>query len=170
MAASSKQGRIRRLIEQTDALPDKEMRAWKERARFAVAAVYGDESAQVKRFDKIRWNLAFWSDSTPSSAFRDAERQGLRRSVELLQAVLEDLEEQERARDLPGIDPADFHPWVAEPAAVYGKTVIGVRPFRQLPRLLRTSFGRRPVCTKGASLPSPLRPSPQTNLSRVLPV
>lgn len=117
MAASAKQDRIRRLIEQTGELPDDEMRAWKERARLAVAAVYGDGSAQVERFDEIRWNLGMWSSSTPSSAFKEAERGGLRRSVELLQAVLEDLEEREKVPDLPGLGPADFHPWVAESAA-----------------------------------------------------
>jgi hypothetical protein len=93
------------------------MQGWKERARLAVAAVYGEGSGQLKRFDKIRWSLSMWSDSTPRSAFAEAERRGLRRSVELLQAVLEDLEEKEKTPDLPGLDAADFHPWVAEAAA-----------------------------------------------------
>ena len=117
MAASAKQDRIRRLIQQADGLPQDELQGWKERARLAVAAVYGEGSGQLKRFDKIRWSLSMWSDSTPRSAFAEAEQRGLRRSVELLQAVLEDLEEREITPDLPGLDPADFHPWVAEAAA-----------------------------------------------------
>lgn len=117
MAASAKQDRIRRLIEQTSELPDGEMGAWKERARLAVSAAYGEDSAQVNRFDDIRWSLSMWSDSTPRSAFREAERRGLRRSVELLQALLEDLEEREGVPELPGLGPGEFHPWVAEPAA-----------------------------------------------------
>lgn len=117
MAASAKQDRIRRLIQQADGLPQNEMQGWKERARLAVAAVYGEGSGQLERFDKIRWSLGMWSDSTPRTAFAEAKQRGLRRSVELLQAVLEDLEEREKAPDLPGLDPADFHPWVAEAAA-----------------------------------------------------
>jgi uncharacterized protein Ymh len=114
---TAKQDRIRRLIDQAAGLADGEMNAWKERARLAVAAVYGEESDQLKRFDDIRWSLGVWSSSTPDSAFTAAERGGLRRSVELLQAVLEDLEERDGAVSLPGIDPTDFHPWVAEAAA-----------------------------------------------------
>jgi Protein of unknown function (Hypoth_ymh) len=117
VAATAKQDRISRLIQQANELPSNELRAWRERARLAVSAVYGEGSDQLKRFDKIRWNLSMWSNSTPQSAFTEAERNGLLRSVELLQAVLEDLEEREKAPDLPGLAPADFHPWVADAAA-----------------------------------------------------
>jgi hypothetical protein len=116
-AASAKQDRIRRLIEQADGLPDGEISAWRERARLAVAGAYGDASDQLERFDKIRWTLAVWTDSTPHSASAEARRRGLRRAEEMLQAFVEDLEEREGRPTLPGLDPAELHPWVAESAA-----------------------------------------------------
>lgn len=116
-APSAKQGRIRRLIEQADGLPDKEIDGWKERARLAVSGAYGDHSDQLERFDSIRWSLSFWSDSTPAAVFLEAKRRGFRRAVEMLQAIEEDLEEQERRPELPGLDPTDMHPWVADAAA-----------------------------------------------------
>jgi hypothetical protein len=118
MAASpAKQDRIRRLIEEGDGLPDDQTNAWRERARLAVSGAYGDESDQLRRFDKIRWTLPVVTDSTPRSAYAEARRGGLRRAVEMLRAFVEDLEEREGKLDLPGLDPADLHPWVVEAAA-----------------------------------------------------
>lgn len=118
MATSSpKRDRIRRLIEEAKGLPDDQTNAWKERARLAVSGAYGEGSDQLGRFDKIRWTLPMVTDSTPRSAYAEARRGGLRRAVELLQAFVEDLEEREGAPTLPGLDPAELHPWVAESAA-----------------------------------------------------
>lgn len=117
MASSAKRDRIRRLIEEADGLAERDINAWKERARLAVASAYGDESNQVERFDKIRWTLGVWSSSTPDSAHVEAKRSGLRRAVEMLQALAEGLDEREEGVDLPGLDPADLHPWVVEAAA-----------------------------------------------------
>ncbi len=97
--ASAKRDRIRRLIEEADGLSDSDINAWKERARLAVAGAYGDESNQVERFDEIRWSLAMWSSSTPDSAHAEAKRNGLRRAVEMLQALAEDLYEREGGVD-----------------------------------------------------------------------
>lgn len=115
--SSPKQDRIRRLIDQADGLPDSDISAWKERARLAVSGAYGDGSDQLVRFDKIRWTLGVVTDSTPRSAYAEARRGGLRRAVEMLQAFVEDLEEREGTPALPGLDPAELHPWVAESAA-----------------------------------------------------
>lgn len=114
---SAKLDRIGRLIEDAEGLSDDEISAWKERARLAVSGAYGNESDQLGRFDKIRWTLSVATDSTPRSAYAEARRRGLRRAVEMLQAFAEDLEERERRLDLPGLDPADLHPWVVEAAA-----------------------------------------------------
>ncbi len=116
-ASSAKQDRIRRLIEEADGLPNSDINAWKERARLAVAGAYGDESSQLERFDEIRWSLGMWSNSTPDSAHAEAKRSGLRRAVEMLQALAEDLGEREGGVDLPRLDAADLHPWVVEAAA-----------------------------------------------------
>ena len=100
-ALSAKQDRIRRLIEEADGLADSEINAWKERARLAVTGAYGDESDPLERFDEIRWSLSMWSSSTPDSAHAEAKRGGLRRAVEMLQALAEDLDEREGGVDLP---------------------------------------------------------------------
>lgn len=117
MTASSKQDRIRRLIEQADGLPNDQIGAWKERARLAVSGAYGEGSDQLARFDKIRWTLGVASSSTPQSAYAEARQRGLRRAVEMLEALVEDLEEREGRPALPGLDPAGLHPWVADAAA-----------------------------------------------------
>lgn len=109
---ASKQERVQRLIGQAESLAANETNAWRERAHLAVVAVYGEGSDQVKRFDDIRWTLSIWTDSTPDRAFAEAERTGLRHSVEFLRAVLEDLEEKEGPQSLPGLDPNQFHPLV----------------------------------------------------------
>ena len=114
---TAKQDRIRRLIEEAENLTDGQVNAWKERGRLAVSAAYGDESGQLRRFDKIRWTLPIVTDSTPRSAYAAARRGGLRRSVEMLKAFVEDLEEHERSPELPGLDPDDLHPWVVDAAA-----------------------------------------------------
>lgn len=116
-ALSAKQDRIRRLIEEADGLADSEINAWKERARLAVTGAYGDESDPLERFDEIRWSLSMWSSSTPDSAHAEAKRGGLRRAVEMLQALAEDLDERKGGVDLPRLSAADLHPWVAEAAA-----------------------------------------------------
>jgi len=117
MTASPKQDRIRRLIEQANGLPDDQTNAWKERARLAVSGAYGEESDQLERFDKIRWTMGAVSSSTPRSAFAEARQRGLRRAVEMLEAFEEDLEEREGQPALPGLDPADLHPWIVDAAA-----------------------------------------------------
>lgn len=114
---TAKQSRIRRLIEEAENLGDGQISAWKERARLAVSAAYGEDSGQLRRFDKIRWTLPIATDTTPRSAYAEARRGGLRRAVEMLKAFVEDLEEHERSPELPGLDPGALHPWVVDAAA-----------------------------------------------------
>jgi hypothetical protein len=109
--------RIERLIEGAVELRDNEINAWKERARLAVTAAYGEKSDQLSRFDDIHWTLSFWSDSTPRSAHAEARQRGLKRAVEMLEAMAEDLEARGAEPALPGLNPNDFHPWVSDVAA-----------------------------------------------------
>jgi hypothetical protein len=117
MAGIPKVDRLQRLIDQANELGNDVISGWKERARLAVAAAYGDDSDQLKRFDKIRWTLGMWTERTPQSAHAEARRRGLNRAVELLEAFVEDLEDREAKPSLPRLNPNDFHPWVAEAAA-----------------------------------------------------
>jgi hypothetical protein len=117
MAGIPRLDRLQRLIDQASELENDAISGWKERARLAVAAAYGDDSDQVERFDGIRWTLAMWTAGTPESVHAEARRRGLTRAVEMLEAFVEDLEDREAKPSLPGLNPNDFHPWVAEAAA-----------------------------------------------------
>lgn len=119
MAATtlSQQERIKRLIKQADGLPASGIDGWKERARLAVVSVYGEGSGQLERFDGIRWSLPMWSSSTPQSAFDRAKRGGLQSSVQMLEAIAEDLEEVDKTPGLPEIDLSSLHPWIVDAAS-----------------------------------------------------
>ncbi len=117
VAGDPKLDRLQRLIDQAGEPGNNEISAWKERARLAVAAAYGENADQLERFDSIRWSLAMWSDRTPQSAHVEARRGGLKRAVEMLEAYVEDLEARGAKPTLPGLNPDDFHPWVGDVAA-----------------------------------------------------
>lgn len=91
-------------------------RPWVQRARLAVAAVYGDESSQVERFDDIRYSLPIWTDSTPDHYFDAAAMSGVREAIGELQAIAEDIREHLDPGDVPTANPATMHPWVADAA------------------------------------------------------
>jgi predicted nucleotide-binding protein len=95
-------GRLKRLIEEAAELTPATADAWIERARLAVAAAYGEQSANLTRFEEIRYSLGMWTDSTPDSAFDRAKMGGVRDAVGMLQAFVEDLEEGAEAGTRPG--------------------------------------------------------------------
>jgi predicted nucleotide-binding protein len=90
---------MRRLIEEGRELSPTSAEAWVERARLAVAAAYGEGSANLERFEGISYTLGFWTDSTPSSAFEQAMMGGVRDAIGMLEAFVEDLEETEPAAE-----------------------------------------------------------------------
>lgn len=114
---SPKLQRIQRLVGQAEGLETGKIDGWKERARLAVISTYGEGSTQLERFDDIRWSLGMWSSSTPPSAFDQAKRGGLRSAVEMLEAIVEDLEEADSSPTLPGIGTGDLHPWIVDAAS-----------------------------------------------------
>lgn len=109
--------RVRVLIDEAQHLDDRELNAWRQRATLAVAAIYGDPSPQLQRFEKIRWTLGVFTENTPDSAFQSAQRGGLRRSVEMLEAIAEDVDAHIASPTLPPIGTAELHPWVTEASA-----------------------------------------------------
>lgn len=109
--------RLRRLIAEAADVTPASHRAWKERARIALVAVYGEGSPQLERFDDIRYTLGFWSDTTPQSRFDAAVMGGVRNATEMLTAVAEDIEHELEVPEVEMIDVAGLHPWVSDAAA-----------------------------------------------------
>jgi hypothetical protein len=109
--------RIEALIAQGRDLPQSEINGWRERARLAIAGIYGDPSPQVERFNEIRWTLMVWSAGVPDSAWREAERGGLSRAIDQLVAMVEDANAYLGSPGLPATSVEGMHPWVADAAA-----------------------------------------------------
>jgi predicted nucleotide-binding protein len=85
--------RLRALISEAPNVDPKGVRPWRERARLAVIAAYGEQSSHLERFDKISYSLGIWTDSTPRSAFDRAALGGVRTAVAMLEAFVEDLDD-----------------------------------------------------------------------------
>src|SRR4051794_7629894 len=85
--------RIQRLVAEAPSIEPSGVDAWRDRARLAVRAAYGEDSSAMKRFDEISFSLGFWTDATPSSAFDDAALAGVRETAGLLEAIIEDLDD-----------------------------------------------------------------------------
>jgi hypothetical protein len=109
--------RLQRLIDESYGLGQGDFTAWRQRAQVAIGAVYGDPSPQLERFDAIRWTLGIWTDSTPNSEHAAARQRGLNNAVSMLRAFVEDIDAHLATPELPGLDPSQFHPWVAGSAA-----------------------------------------------------
>jgi hypothetical protein len=109
--------RLRKVLADADGLTPEARNEWRERARLAITATYGAESAELKRFETIRYTLSVWTDSTPDSAFDRAARGGIEKAASALRAMVEDVEAAVSEPDLlpPGVE--GLHPWVREPAA-----------------------------------------------------
>lgn len=95
-------GRLRKLIDEGRSLQREEIAQWRERARLAVAAAYGNPSDALTRFDRISYTLPMWTDRTPESAFAEAQRRGLRQAIGMLEAFVEDLDETQAVDARPG--------------------------------------------------------------------
>src|SRR5882757_7713134 len=93
---------MRRLIEEAKELAAGKTDPWVQRAHLAVAAAYGDDSPNLKRFDDIAYGPLFFTDSTPDNVFTQAEMSGVREAASMLEAFVEDLADEE---DQPGPDP-----------------------------------------------------------------
>jgi hypothetical protein len=108
--------RIERLVADAEAVTPSDYKAWVQRARLAVAAVYGDPSPQLERFDDIRYGLIMWTDLTPDHAWHQAAMSGVREALGELKAIAEDIRAHIEPVDIAGPDPAAFHPWVVDAA------------------------------------------------------
>lgn len=85
--------RLKKIENDGHGLSDRtEIDTWRERARLAVGAAYGEDSSQLKRFDKIRYSLMVASDRTPQSAFDQAYRSGFEKSLRMIHVLIEDIE------------------------------------------------------------------------------
>lgn len=109
--------RLRKLVADAEGVAPRDRNGWRERARLAITAIYGPDSPELDRFEKIRYSLSMWSTSTPDSAFEQAARSGMSTAVSSLRAMIEDVEADVLEPDLsaPGVE--GLHPWVREPSA-----------------------------------------------------
>jgi hypothetical protein len=109
--------RLRALVADAEALAPTDRNRWLERARLAITAIYGADSPELRRFEKIRYTLPVATDRTPRSAFEQAIRSGLSKAVAAIEAMIEDVEASvsDPALSAPGVE--GLHPWVSEPAA-----------------------------------------------------
>jgi predicted nucleotide-binding protein len=92
-AREDKQRKVTLLRERIDEAQDGEpadFNGWNARSESALRIALGRDHPIVEQFHGIRYSLAVWSDSTPASAWRDAQRSGIRQGIALLEgAVLE---------------------------------------------------------------------------------
>ncbi|MEU4553500.1 TIGR02391 family protein [Micromonospora violae] len=65
--------------------------SWKARTRAVFVRALGADNNLVERFDKVRYSLGMFTDRTPSSAFQEATRRGVRKACELIEAALWEL-------------------------------------------------------------------------------
>jgi hypothetical protein len=112
--------RIERLLEEHSGLAPRfeagELNAWRERARLAIAAVYGDPSPSLERFDEIRYSPSVAWSGMDRSIYDNTRIGGAKSAASQLRAVAEDLREHLGGAELPAISAAALHPWVAEAA------------------------------------------------------
>lgn len=112
--------RIERLLEEHSGLAPTfepaELNAWRERARLAIAAVYGDPSPPLKRFDEIRYRPTVAWSGMDRSLYEDIRIRGAKSAAAQLHAVAEDLREHLGGAELPAVSATALHPWVAEAA------------------------------------------------------
>lgn len=109
--------RLRSLITDADDVTARSYKPWVQRARIAIAAVYGEPSPALERFDRISYHLGFATDTTPQSAYDAATMRGVREAVGELSAIAEDIGLHLQEIEPPGPSVSGLHPWVADAAS-----------------------------------------------------
>lgn len=109
--------RLKRVLEDAKSLERPGANEWVERARLAVSAVYGDDSPQQQRFNRIRFAPGVYFDGMPASMYDDAFRGGVEKATAALRAFIEDVEEDVERPELPSAAVSGMHPWVRDVAA-----------------------------------------------------
>lgn len=75
---------------------------WKPLARMTLERIYGPEHSIIDDWDKIKFSLSMWTDRTTNEDVRRAQRAGVRRAADLLEAAI-----QERQHLGEAVDRAD---------------------------------------------------------------
>ena len=109
--------RLRKVLADADGLAPSDRNEWRERARLAITATYGVDSAELERFEKIRYTLGVWTTGTPDSAFEQAAQSVIAKAASALRAMIEDVDVAVSEPDLVPPSVAGLHPWVRDPAA-----------------------------------------------------
>ncbi|MBE6474796.1 MAG: hypothetical protein E7Z95_04370 [Actinomyces succiniciruminis] len=77
--------------------------------RAVMAAALGADDHLLDRFDKVRYSLSIWTDSTPESAWIDARLRGISQACGIIDATLYQLHLRVEDSDEP-VDTRSFDP------------------------------------------------------------
>lgn len=98
-----KRKKLKAIIDEAEALisgdftsSSPEFQAWKTKAERFLIDKYGEESYEVREFQKIRYSLSVYFSGTPQSEFVTACRKGVERAKAILVTYLEEIEETEQ--------------------------------------------------------------------------
>ncbi len=106
--------RLRRVLADSEHLKRNDIEEWVERARMAVASVYGDPSPQLERLDRVSYSVGVYFSGQDPSVHVQAAFGGVREAVGILRAFIEDVEEHVEEPEAPPLAMTGFHPWVAD--------------------------------------------------------
>lgn len=81
--------------------------SWKARVKSVFAQSLGRDHHLIGEFDEIRYNLGFWTENTPESAWRSAWRSGMSEVAGLIEAAIYELEALTPPSD---VDAGSYHP------------------------------------------------------------
>jgi predicted nucleotide-binding protein len=80
-------------------------KAWSVKAHRLLIKLFGEDSYEIKEFDRISYSLSIYTFNTPDYEFVQACKRGLEKAIAMLQALKEDIsdesisEESQQCRD-----------------------------------------------------------------------
>lgn len=84
-------------------------KTWRQNVRAVFSRSLGEEHHLVKQFDKVRYSVGVWSESTPKSAWVNAYRGGISKVCAYIDSAIYELELSTDTTDVP-FDDASYDP------------------------------------------------------------
>lgn len=85
---STKQERLQGVIDAANDGTPPDFDAWKAEAGVILRNAVGPDDPLVTQFEKVKYTLGMWTDTTPNSEFAAAKRRGVLRAVATLRAAI----------------------------------------------------------------------------------
>lgn len=92
MEADKKIQVLRRQVEEANAGVPADFGKWRERTAAALRVALGKDHPVAIQFTDIRYGLSMWTSSTPDSAWAEAQADGVREAIALLEAAIYEIE------------------------------------------------------------------------------